>query len=185
MAGSSTGLLAGIDRERSVPLRGRITRQIAACCIARLIVLATEHPERPIIIYIDSPGGGVADVLPIVSTIKGIKSPLATFVRGEASGTAAVVAASGSPGCRSAIANAHFSFKPVSSAKSQRGTASDDGFVSVLSDILSEAVRRPKTEVQAWITSGVQFGASEAQTNGLIDSISARPVMPRLGPDTQ
>lgn len=181
MAGSSTGLLAGIDRERSVPLRGRISRQIAACCIARLIVLATERPEQPIIIYIDSPGGPISDVLPIISTIRGIKSPIATFCRGEASGTAAVVAASGMPGCRAAVPNARFSFKPMGPGKVKGSVTSDGTLISILAEMLSQAIKRPDAEVLAWLREGAQFGAAQAQANGLIDAVAAKPVLPRPG----
>ena len=111
---ASTGLLTGAGRERSVPLRGRISRQLANCCIARLLVLAMEDAHRPIIVYIDSPGGPVAESMPILSTLRGIRSPIVTFCRGQAGGTAAIIAAHGREGFRVAAPDACFFFERLS-----------------------------------------------------------------------
>src|SRR5438552_330627 len=111
MAGRSTGLLASRFLERRVPLRGRITRQLASCCIARLLVLSTEDRDKPVIIYVDSLGGSVAESLGIISTMNGIHSPVLTFCRGAVVGVAAVITAHGLKGFRTADPTAHFSLR--------------------------------------------------------------------------
>jgi len=178
--GRSTGLLAGIGRERSVPLRGRITRQLAACCIARLIVLGTERSEQPIIIYIDSPGGSIADAIPILSTMNGIKSPIATLCTGEANGPAAAILAAGSAGCRAAISGASFTFKPARAIKTGRSMASDEKFIYMLAEIMAKDIGKPEAEVIGWLQAGAQFDTQQAISKGLIDSISAKPVLPKV-----
>src|SRR5215467_3539417 len=113
----STGLLAAAGQERRVPLRGRITKQIANCCIARLLVLATENRQQPIITYIDSPGGSTSEVLGVISTINGIRCPVVTFCNGQAVGPAVLIAAHGLKGFRVGIPTARFSFKGFEAVK--------------------------------------------------------------------
>src|SRR6516164_2719248 len=100
MTRRSTGFLASRFLERRVPLRGRITNQLASCCIARLLVLATEHRQKPIVTYIDSPGGSISESLNVISTMNGIQTPVVTFCRGAVGGSAAVIAAHGLKGFR-------------------------------------------------------------------------------------
>ncbi len=178
MARFSTGLLVGTDRERCVPLRGRITRQIAACCIARLLVLATEQPGRPIIIYIDSPGGLTKESLPILSTMNGIKCPIATFCRGEAGGSAAVIAAHGAPGFRVAAPGARFSFRRPGVTRSERDLVSDERLLPALAEVLAKDVHKPENDVMTWLRSGIEFTAEQALAHYLIDRVSAKPLMP-------
>src|SRR5580765_3201108 len=105
----STGLLASKFLERRVPLRGRITNELASCCIARLLVLATEDRQRPIVTYIESPGGSTLESLNVISTMNGIHSPVVTFCRGPIGGAAAVISAHGLKGFRAADPASRFS----------------------------------------------------------------------------
>jgi ATP-dependent Clp protease protease subunit len=175
----STGLLAAAGQERRVPLRGRFTKQLASCCIARLLVLATEHQQHPIITYIDSPGGSAAEALALISTMNGIRCPVFTFCHGQAVGPAAIIAAHGFRGCRAAVSSARFSFKGFdSAAKTVDGTELDSLF-RLLADIFANDTRKPKEQVLKWFREGIQFNSQEALTNGLIDVISVQPVYPK------
>lgn len=178
MARSSTGLLVGANHERGVPLRGRITKPIAACCIARLLVLATEQPGRPVIIYIDSPGGPAKDSLSILSTMNGIRCPIATFCLGDASGTAAVIAARGTPGFRTAHPNARFSFRRPAPAKSAHDASRDQKLLPLLAEMLAKDLAKPKAEVLAWLTNGAEFTAEQALAHHLVDRVSPTPLLP-------
>src|SRR5579859_2269745 len=111
MSRRSTGFLASRILERRVPLRGHITNQLASCCIARLLVLATEDTHKPIVTYIESSGGSTAEALNVISTMNGIHSPVATFCRGAIGGAAIAIAAHGLKGFRTADPAAHFSLK--------------------------------------------------------------------------
>ena len=178
MAGRSTGLLTSASHERRVPLRGRITKQIAACCIARLLVLATEHNEQPIVMYIDSPGGAVAESLPILSTMRGIRCPIVTYCPHDVSNTAAIIAACGLSRYRAAAPNVKFSFTPLTG--SGQKVRSDSKFLHILTGILVETTNKPEVEVLKWLTQGAQFTAQQAVVNGLIDLVSPSPVLPTV-----
>ena len=146
--------------------------------MARLLVLATEQPGRPIVISIDSPGGPVKETLPILSTMNGIKCPIATFCRGEAGGTAAVIAARGAPGFRIASPGARISFQRSAASRTGHDLVSDDKLFPALAEILARAVHRPEAEVLAWLMDGVEFSVAQALANGLIDKVSPRPLLP-------
>jgi len=165
----STGLLTK-DRSRQFPLRGRITKQTATCCVARLLVLACEAPRRPIIIQIHSPGGLITESLMIVSTMRGLKCPVSTVCHNEVGGMAILIAAQGSPGLRTATSSTRFSFQAFLNEPSLI-----PGQEKLVGEILAQSTGRPVEEVLAWITEGAIFGPDRAIANGLIDSIAANP----------
>ena len=55
MARRSTGKL--VTTGRTVPIRGAINKMVSTSCIARLLVMAAEDQQSPIVAYIDSPAG--------------------------------------------------------------------------------------------------------------------------------
>ena len=176
----STGLLAAAGQERRVPLRGRITREIASCCIARLLVLATENRQQPIITYIDSLGGAAAEALGVISTMNGIRCPVVTFCNGQAVGPAVLIAAHGLKGFRVGTPNARFSFKGFESAGNANDSAALDSLLPLFADILVADTGRQKEQVLKWFKDGAQFNSQEALANGLIDAVSARPLFPKF-----
>ncbi len=173
----STGLLTGLGRERGVPLRGRITRQIASCCIARLLVLAVENPRGPVIIHISSPGGAAAEALSVISTMNGIRCPIAVLCRGEVGGAAITIAAHGLRGFRAAVPGCRFSFKTF--IGDGAGMGNNSRFLQPLAELLARDTQQPQTETLAWLRDGAEFSAQQALAHGLIDKISSEPIMPK------
>lgn len=169
----STGRLTSAVQERRVVLRGRITRLIASCCIARLVVLAAEDQEQPIIIYIDSAGGSAAEAMGILSTMNGIRCPVLTFCRGQVGGPAAIIAAHGRNGQRSAADSTRFSLKL--SGFSDHEKASFNTVLAFLADVLAKDTGRPAAEVLDWFRNGVEFNPQEAVRRGLLDAIAESP----------
>jgi ATP-dependent Clp protease protease subunit len=172
----STGLLVGSYHERGLPLRGRITKQNAAACIARLVVLATEGPGEPIVIYIDSQGGSIRDSLSIIATMNGIKCPVATFCYGMAGGTAAMIFAHGTPGLRAAKTTSQFSFKLPQEKPELDGTAQ---FQQMMAEIVAQDARQQLPTVLQWLEKGIELDAKQALANGLLDFIASGPVLPQ------
>jgi ATP-dependent Clp protease, protease subunit len=174
----TTGLLTGSVRERRVPLRGRFTKQVASCCMARMLVLAAESRQRAIVAYIDSPGGVAAEALGVISTMDGIRSPVATFCCGAVSGPAIVIAAHGLRGFRVAVPTCRFSFKGFDSAAPGPKTPGAEAFFPLLAETLAQDTRKQKAEVLEWLRTGAEFNAQEALRAGLIDLVSTQPVLP-------
>jgi len=182
MAGRSTGFLASRFLERRVPLRGKITRELASCCIARLLVLATEDRHRPVITYIDSPGGSAADALAIISTMNGIRSPVVTFCRGPIGAAAAVIAAHGLKGFRTADAAAHFSLRLQPDFSRDGHSDTHESYLKLLAQTLAQDTGNAEAQVLRWLSEGAEFNAQEAIRNGLIDAIGREPLLPKQGP---
>ncbi|HYG34585.1 MAG TPA: ATP-dependent Clp protease proteolytic subunit [Clostridia bacterium] len=177
MSRRSTGLLTSNVKERRVLVRGKISRSIASCSIARLLVLATDDHRQPIVIHIDSPGGLASDSLGVISTINGIRSPVATFCRGEVGGTAAAIAAHGVKGCRVAAPGARFSLKLPEVSEGSRH-ANQESHFRLLVETLSKDTGKPENVVAEWLASDAVFGPEEAVARGLVDLVSTEPVMP-------
>jgi len=79
---------------RSVLLFGEIDTPMANQIISKLVALDSLN-TRPITMYINSPGGCVADGLAIADTMKGIQSQVITMVMGEACSMASVISTCG------------------------------------------------------------------------------------------
>jgi ATP-dependent Clp endopeptidase proteolytic subunit ClpP len=179
MSRRSTGFLASRYLERRVPLRGVITNQLASCCIARLLVLATEETHKPIITYIESSGGSVPEALNVISTMNGIRSPVATFCRGSIGGVAAVIAAHGLKGFRTAEPAAHFSLALTSDPSKNGRASAHESYLKLLAQILATDTAQPEPEVLRWLTEGAEFNAQQALQHGLVDSVAREPVLPK------
>jgi ATP-dependent Clp protease protease subunit len=179
MSRRSTGFLASRFLERRVPLRGRIDNQLASCCIARMLVLATEDREKPIVTYIESPGGSVAESLNVISTMNGIRSPVATFCRGSIGGAAVVIAAHGLRGYRIADPATHFSLALERQNADNASVESHESYLKLLAQVLAKDTGRIEAQVLQWLTEGAEFSPQQALHHGLIDSIGREPVLPK------
>lgn len=96
---------------------------MASSIIAQLLFLESTDPEKPIFMYINSPGGSVSDGLAIYDTMQVddclwfvlpiahahlkqfIKSPVHTVCMGLAASMGSLLLAAGEPGSRTALPN--------------------------------------------------------------------------------
>ncbi len=172
----STGSLTTGGKERTFPLRGRITRQLGDCCIARLLVFGTEDRSRPILLHVDSTGGQIPVALNIISTMNGIRTPIATLFGPRVEGTAVVIASHGLRGFRVAPPGGQISFKTLS----EEAAESDEtgSMLSLLVDVLAKDTNQSATRVMGWLRGGAEFNVRQALEAGLIDVISSGPLLP-------
>jgi ATP-dependent protease ClpP protease subunit len=175
----STGLLTTSGKERVFPLRGRITRQLCGCCIARLLVFATEDRSRPILLHIDSTGGQISTALSILSTMNGIHTPIATFIEPAAEGTAIVIGTHGLRGFRVAPPDVHLSFKTFAEEVAVDNQMA--ALLPLLVEVLANDTKQSEACVTGWLRNGVEFNARQALELGFIDQISAGPKLPPEG----
>ena len=172
----STGSLTTSGKERVFPLRGRITRQLCGCCIARLLVFGTEDRSRPILLRVDSSGGHISSALSIISTMNGIRTPIATFLGPRVEGTAVVIAAHGLRGFRVAPLGGQISFKTLSEEAAESDQTAS--MVSLLVEVLAKDTNQSEARVMGWLREGAEFDARQALEAGLIDVISSVPLLP-------
>ncbi|UNI17895.1 Endopeptidase Clp [Purpureocillium takamizusanense] len=110
-------------QERIVCLNGEINDYMSASIVAQLLWLESDTPEKPITMYINSPGGSVTSGMAIYDTMTYIKSPVSTVCVGGAASMAAILLAGGEAGQRYALP--HSSIMIHQPLGGTRGQASD------------------------------------------------------------
>ncbi|POR32024.1 ATP-dependent Clp protease proteolytic subunit [Tolypocladium paradoxum] len=110
-------------QERIVCLNGEINDYMSASIVAQLLWLESDTPEKPITMYINSPGGSVTSGMAIYDTMTYIKSPVSTVCVGGAASMAAILLAGGEAGKRCALP--HSSIMIHQPLGGTRGQASD------------------------------------------------------------
>ncbi len=112
-----TVLLSGPQGERAYDLYSRllsdrivflgsaIDDQVANLVVGQLLHLDAEQPDRPISLYINSPGGEMTGFFAIADTMQFVSAPVSTICVGQAASAAAVLLAAGEPGHRYALPN--------------------------------------------------------------------------------
>ena len=91
--------------DRIIFLGTPISDDIANAVMAQLLCLQSMDPERPISMYINSPGGSFTALTAIYDTMQYIKPDVSTVCLGQAASAAAVLLAAGTKGKRFALPN--------------------------------------------------------------------------------
>lgn len=110
-------------KERIVCINGPIADDTSSLIVAQLLYLESENPQKPIQLYINSPGGIVTAGLAIYDTMQYIRSPVSTLCVGQAASMASLLLAAGAPGERRSLPNARVMVHQPSGGAS--GQASD------------------------------------------------------------
>lgn len=92
-------------RDRIVFLGTPIDDQVANAVVAQMLILQREDPDKPIRLYINSPGGIIYAGLAIYDTMQVISAPIHTYGIGLVASMATVLLAAGHPGSRYALPN--------------------------------------------------------------------------------
>lgn len=108
---SSTGersfdIYSRLLRERIIFLNGEVNDSMAILICAQMLFLEAENPQRPINLYINSPGGSVTSGLAIYDTMRFIQAPVHTLCMGTAGSMGSFLLMAGEPGHRLALPNA-------------------------------------------------------------------------------
>jgi ATP-dependent Clp protease protease subunit len=93
-------------RDRIVFLGTPIDDQVANAVVAQMLILQREDPDKPIRLYINSPGGVIYAGLAIYDTMQVISAPVHTYGIGLVASMATVLLSAGHPGSRYALPNA-------------------------------------------------------------------------------
>mmetsp|Transcript_10037 Transcript_10037/g.14194 ORF Transcript_10037/g.14194 Transcript_10037/m.14194 type:complete len:231 (-) Transcript_10037:375-1067(-) len=110
-------------RERIICVHGQVTDQMASVVTAQLLFLEAEAPDKPIYMYINSPGGVVTAGMAMYDTMQYIHPEIHTICMGQAASMGSLLLAGGSPGCRSALPNSRIMLHQPSGGA--QGMASD------------------------------------------------------------
>ena len=167
-------------RDRIIFLNGEVNDNVAALVCAQLLFLESEDPDKPIHLYINSPGGVVTSGLAMYDTMQFITAPVHTLCMGTARSMGSFLLMAGEPGERCALANASLHVhQPLG------------GFQGQASDILIHAEEMQRTkdrvirvyaehcgrsyeEVERTLDRDRYMTAEEALEWGLIDRVLKR-----------
>ncbi len=93
-------------KERIIFLTGPIHDMVASVICAHLLYLESEHPNKDIAFYINSPGGVVTSGLAIYDTMQYIRPDISTVCIGQAASAGSLLLMAGAKNKRYALPNA-------------------------------------------------------------------------------
>ncbi|SPN98682.1 related to endopeptidase Clp [Cephalotrichum gorgonifer] len=99
----TSDIFSKLLQERIVCLYGSIDDNTSASIVSQLLWLEAENPDKPITMYINSPGGMISSGLAIYDTMSYIRPPVSTVCIGAASSMAALLLVGGEAGKRFAL----------------------------------------------------------------------------------
>ncbi|HFF9483500.1 MULTISPECIES: ATP-dependent Clp protease proteolytic subunit [Serratia] len=145
-------------RDRIVFLNGEVNDDVAEMLCAQLLFLEAENPEKPIHLYINSPGGAITSGLAIYDTMQYIRAPVHTLCMGTARSMGSFLLMAGEPGHRMALPNASLHVhQPLG------------GFQGQASDILIQAEEMKRTKDRVIRLYAQHCGLSEEEVERVLD----------------
>jgi ATP-dependent Clp protease protease subunit len=174
-------------RDRIVFVNGPIDDGVAALVNAQLLFLEAENPDKPISMYINSPGGVVTSGLSIYDTMQWIKCPVGTVCMGTAYSMGSFLLMAGAKGRRIALPNASILLHQPSGGF--QGVASDierhaEDIIKTkrrLNEIYARHCGRTYEEVERTLDRDHFMTATQAKEWGLVDHVySSRDALPEL-----
>ncbi|MEU3720179.1 ATP-dependent Clp protease proteolytic subunit [Streptomyces californicus] len=111
--------------ERIVFLGSTIDDTAASDLVAQLMYLEHADPDRPLSLYINSPGGTFAAMAAVYDTMRYLACDVETFCLGQAGSYAAALLAAGAPGRRHALPGARVVIQQPALEEPMRGQPSD------------------------------------------------------------
>ena len=113
-------LYSRLLKDRIVMLGTPINDDVANVIVAQLLFLESEDPDKPINLYINSPGGSVTAGLAIYDTMQYVRPPVSTICVGQAASMGALLLLAGAKGKRFALPNARIMIhQPLGGAEGQ------------------------------------------------------------------
>jgi ATP-dependent Clp protease protease subunit len=98
-------LYSRLLKDRVIMLVGEINTDLASSISMQLLILDSDNKEKPIFMYINSPGGAVYDAYMILDVMSYIKCPVYTIGVGFVASAASVILSCGNKGNRLAFEN--------------------------------------------------------------------------------
>ncbi|KAH8404412.1 hypothetical protein KR222_011037, partial [Zaprionus bogoriensis] len=168
-------------KERIICLMGNITDDISSTVVAQLLFLQSENVNKPIHLYINSPGGVVTAGLAIYDTMQYVKPPIATWCVGQACSMGSLLLAAGAPGMRYSLPNARIMIHQPSGGA--QGQATDilihaEEIIKIKRQLTAIYVKHAKNsydEMCSRMERDHFMTPEEAKTLGIIDHVLEHP----------
>jgi ATP-dependent Clp protease protease subunit len=157
-------------------LSGKIDTDTSNELISKLLLLDAKN-NKPIDLYINSPGGSVLNGLAIIDVMRCIRAPVHTICVGQAASMAAVILAAGEPGFRMATPHAEIMLHEILGrymGKSLNIKVHAERMLRLQQQVmtlLSQVTHRSFDEVQEDMNNDYFLLPEQALEYGLIDQV--------------
>ncbi len=173
-------------KERLIILGTEVESQMANLIVAQLLYLNREDPERPIQMYVHSPGGEVYAGMAIYDTMQEISAPVVTTAVGVTASFGTILLTAGAAGHRHALPNATIHMHQPLLAGGLQGQASDiviraneiQRLKEKALDIFVRHTGRERAVIERDFDRDMYFDPPSAVEYGLIDSVVERKQQP-------
>lgn len=117
----SYDIYSRLMKDRIIMMQGVVEDNMANLIVAQMLYLESVNSEKPIKLYVNSPGGSVTAGLAIYDTMQFVKAPIHTMVMGQAASMGSFLAQAGTAGYRYVLPESRTMIHRVSSGT--RGTS--------------------------------------------------------------
>lgn len=163
--------------DRIVLINREFDDRLANLVTAQLLFLESQDPEKPIHIYINSPGGVITSGMAIYDTMQLVRPKVTTTVIGQAASMGAVILLAGEKGERRALPNARIMIHQPSGGS--RGVSTDieiqtREMIRVrenLYEVMARHTGRTVDEIVAACDRDNFMSPEEAKDFGIIDAV--------------
>jgi ATP-dependent Clp protease protease subunit len=164
--------------DRIIFLGSPINDDVANVVIAQLLFLEADNPEKPIHLYINSPGGSVSAGLAMYDTMQFIKAPVHTTCMGMAASMGAFLLCAGAAGHRSALPHSRIMIHQPSQSGGG-GSASDIEIQAreilylrtKMNELMARHSGKPVEQIERDTDRDRFMSATEAREYGLVDTV--------------
>ncbi|MGZ3584744.1 MAG: ATP-dependent Clp protease proteolytic subunit [Ktedonobacterales bacterium] len=172
-------LFSRLLRERIVLINGPIEDQMANLVVAELLFLASENTDRPINIYVNSPGGVITSGMAIYDTIRSLRCPVSTTCVGLAASFGTVILMAGDPGRRFALPHSRIHMHQPLVQQGPGGQTTDiDIFAremlhtrDMINEIMAFHTGQPLERIQRDTERDYYMSAEAAKEYGIVDEV--------------
>jgi ATP-dependent Clp protease protease subunit len=173
----SMDIYSRLLQDRIILLGTEVSDVVANNVIAQLIFLRANEPNKPISLYINSPGGSISAGLAIYDTIQYLECEVNTYCIGLAASMGALLLAAGTKGKRYALPNSRIMIHQPHAGIT--GTAQDIQIQAkeilylkkITADILSKHTGQNLAKILDDTERDFFLSADEAVEYGLIDNV--------------
>lgn len=164
-------------KERIIFIGEQVEDNMANTIIAQLLFLESEDTDKPITMYINSPGGSVSAGLAIYDTMQYIKPDVSTLCMGQASSMGALLLASGAKGKRLALPNSRIMIhQPLGGVQGQATDIEIQAkeiinIKNKIHKIFMEHTGQPIEKIQEDTERDYFMSAEEAMEYGIVDKV--------------
>ena len=164
-------------KERIIFFNGECEDNIASIVIAQLLFLESENPDKPIYMYINSPGGVVTSGFAVYDTMQYIKPKVATVCIGQACSMGATLLLAGEAGMRYSLPNSRIMIHQPSGGFKGQATdilihaAETLRIKKMLHEVYAKHTKQEADVIEKNMERDYFMSAEEAMKFGIIDKV--------------